>query len=372
MMADFNKWWLMPFGILVVSALVSAGIVVFEPIGGAAAEVAQVGSKAATGGAPRDCSGASANDYSCYQERYQGLVNDEGVEGAFTELKSEYDKNRFIKAQCHQLTHVIGRSAADIYGDLGETYNQGDNFCWSGYYHGAMEQTVAEIGADEILDRADSICAELGEGDQKYSFYHYNCVHGLGHGFMGVQNNELFESLEVCDTMTDDWEKESCYSGTFMENIMAKDNPSHPSKELKADEPLYPCTEVEKRYKPQCYLMQTSYALETQDYDFQKVFDLCGTVESEFRPTCYQSLGRDASGNSVSDVEKTNSTCMLGEDYEARSNCVVGAVKDFVSYYSRDTEARELCDSFESDLRSVCRETAEEYYMVFEEPRNSV
>lgn len=379
MMAGFNKWWLMPFGILMVSVLISAGIVLFEPafLGGASAEVAQADvaggkKKVAAGGEPRDCSGASANDYACYQERYQGLVQGSGVEAAFTELKSEYDKNEFIKAQCHQITHVIGRAATDVYGDIPNTYSKGDNFCWSGYYHGAMEATVAKIGPDKILNEADTICAPLGEGDQKHSFYHYNCVHGLGHGFMGVQNNELFESLEVCDTMTDDWERESCYSGAFMENIMAKDNPSHPSKELRADEPLYPCTEVEKKYKPQCYLMQTSYALETLGNDFQKVFELCGTVESEFRPTCYQSLGRDASGITSSDVDRTNANCMLGEDYEARSNCVIGAAKDFISYYSRDTEAKELCDSFDADLRKVCLETAEEYYVIFEEPRSSI
>jgi len=379
MMAGFNKWWLMPFGILMVSVLISAGIVLFEPafLGGASTEVAQADvaggkKKVAAGGEPRDCSGASANDYACYQERYQGLVQGSGVEAAFTELKSEYDKNEFIKAQCHQITHVIGRAATDVYGDIPNTYSKGDNFCWSGYYHGAMEATVAKIGPDKILNEADTICAPLGEGDQKHSFYHYNCVHGLGHGFMGVQNNELFESLEVCDTMTDDWERESCYSGAFMENIMAKDNPSHPSKELRADEPLYPCTEVEKKYKPQCYLMQTSYALETLGNDFQKVFELCGTVESEFRPTCYQSLGRDASGITSSDVDRTNANCMLGEDYEARSNCVIGAAKDFISYYSRDTEAKELCDSFDADLRKVCLKTAEEYYVIFEEPRSSI
>jgi hypothetical protein len=379
MMAGFNKWWLMPFGILMVSVLISAGIVLFEPafLGGASAEVAQADvaggkKKVAAGGEPRDCSGASANDYACYQERYQGLVQGSGVEAAFTELKSEYDKNEFIKAQCHQITHVIGRAATDVYGDIPNTYSKGDNFCWSGYYHGAMEATVAKIGPDKILNEADTICAPLGEGDQKHSFYHYNCVHGLGHGFMGVQNNELFESLEVCDTMTDDWERESCYSGAFMENIMAKDNPSHPSKELRADEPLYPCTEVEKKYKPQCYLMQTSYALETLGNDFQKVFELCGTVESEFRPTCYQSLGRDASGITSSDVDRTNANCMLGEDYEARSNCVIGAAKDFISYYSRDTEAKELCDSFDADLRKVCLKTAEEYFVIFEEPRSSI
>ena len=362
MRADFNKWWLLPFSILTTSTLIALSIVVFKPsfINHSLAMIQPAASKTAI-----DCSGPSANDYSCYQERYQSLVRDSGVKAAFDELKDEYSKNQFVKTNCHQLTHVIGRAALDLYGDLSTTYGQGDSFCWSGYYHGAMEAVVAKIGPDKIVDEANTICADLGE-HQKYSFYHYNCVHGLGHGFMGILENELFKSLETCDTLTDKWERTSCYGGVFMENIMAQNNPSHPSKYLKADEPLYPCTAVETKYKSECYKMQTSYALQTQDGDFAKVFDLCSTAEDDFRTTCYQSLGRDASGQSVSDVAKTKDTCMLGRDYEARSDCVIGAVKDFISYYHSDTQAKELCESLDSDLRSLCLETGEDYYKSFE------
>lgn len=59
-----------------------------------------------------DCSGASAGDYACYQQRYQNLVRDSGVETAFDELKDEYGKNGFVRSNCHQLSHVIGRAAA--------------------------------------------------------------------------------------------------------------------------------------------------------------------------------------------------------------------------------------------------------------------
>jgi hypothetical protein len=363
MRASFNKWWLLPFGILAASALVALSIVVFEPsfINRSFAEVARQGPS----GPVVDCSGASVADYACYQERYQDLVQGSGVKAAFADLKNEYEKNEFVNSYCHQLTHVIGRAAVDLYGDLSSTYSRGDNFCWSGYYHGAMEAIVARIGPDRILDEANTICADLRER-QSYSFYHYNCVHGLGHGFMGIQENELFKSLETCDTLKDEWEKGSCYGGVFMENVLARDNPSHPSKYLKADQPLYPCTDVEDKYKSECYKMQTTHALQTQGYDFAKVFDLCATeAEDDYRPTCYQSLGRDASGQSVSDVDETKDTCMLGEDYEARSNCVVGAVMDFISYYHSDTQAKALCESLDSDLRALCLQTAKEYYQIF-------
>jgi len=229
-----------------------------------------------------------------------------------------------------------------------------------------MEAIVAKIGPDKILTEAGTICGDLAE-NEPYSFYHYNCVHGLGHGFMGIQDNELFKSLETCDTLNDEWERGSCYSGVFMENVMTQYNANRSSKYLKADQPLYPCTDVEDKYKTECYKMQTSYALDTQGGDFSKVFDLCGGIEDEFRPMCYQSLGRDASGKSVSDVDETRDTCMLGEGYEARSNCVVGAVKDFISYYSDDTQANALCESLDDrDLRELCLQESEDYYKTLE------
>jgi hypothetical protein len=178
---------------------------------------------------------------------------------------------------------------------------------------------------------------------------------------MGIMDDELFKSLETCDTLADSWERESCYGGVFMENVMAKNNPDHPSKYLKDDQPMYPCTDVDTKYKSQCYTMQTSYALQVEG-TFNKVFDLCSTVEDDYRTTCYQSLGRDASSQSNSDPSKTKDVCMLGQDYDARSNCVIGAVKDFISYYNSDEQAKELCGSLDADLRDVCLDTGEEFY----------
>ncbi len=225
MKASFDEWWLLPLGILAASALVALGIVVFEPsfAGRSSTEVDQQ----ATNELAAHCSGASATDYACYQQRYRDLVLSSGVAAAFAELRDEYEKNEFVRAGCHQLTHVIGYAALDFYGDLSTTYEWGDDLCTAGYYHGAMEAAVAKIGAGKILDEAGSLCSSPREY-QRHSFVHYNCVHGLGHGFMGVYENELFESLEACDTLTDLWERDPCYAGVFMQNMMAEDDPSHP------------------------------------------------------------------------------------------------------------------------------------------------
>ena len=371
MRANLNKWWLLPLGVLATFALIASSIVIFGPSFVGRSPDDEVAQRADSRSAA-DCSGDSASDYACYQKRYQALVQDSGVDAAFTELKDEYENNSFVKGNCHQLTHVIGRAAAGIYGeDIATTYSHGDNFCWSGYYHGAMEDAVAKIGPEKILDEANTICADLN-GHQRQSFYHYNCAHGLGHGFMEIQDHELFDSLRTCDTLTDDWERTTCYGGVFMENIIAQESGSYTSKYLKADHPLYPCTDVEYQYKNECYKVQTSYALHTTTggNDWLKVFDLCSTVEDDFRGTCYQSLGRDISGLRISDVSIYKDICMLGPDDEARVNCTLGVAKDLIAYYNSDVQAKALCETFDEPnnaaFRNLCLETVEERYKQFE------
>jgi len=309
------------------------------------------------------CSGDLSTDFACLQRRYQDLVRGPGVGAAFTELKNELTRNELASSNCHELTHIIGHAAAELYGDVPTTYSRGDSFCGSGYYHGAMEAIVTKIGADKVLEEADTLCAGL------YSFDHYNCAHGLGHGFMRIQENELFESLEMCDVLTDGWEEKRCYGGVFMENVVDKDNPVHPSKYLKADRPLYPCDVVGDRYKDECYQRQSSYALETRGNDFAKGFDLCAKVEDDFRPACYQGLGWDASVQSLkqgtSDLsinEATRSLCALGKDQEAQFNCAVGAVDYFIRDSYSDARAKAFCVHFGADLRAMCLREAEEYY----------
>jgi hypothetical protein len=358
--ANFNKWWLLPFGILTASALTALNILVFGP---------SFIQQTASNPSPIDCSGPKANDFSCYQKRYEDLVYNSGVQAAFADLKDQFAKEQFVKASCHQLTHSIGRAAAELYGgDVPSTYSRGDDFCGSGYYHGAMQTVVANIGADKILDEADNICAAPRE-QQDQSLDHRNCAHGMGHGFMGLYGNEVFESLEACDALSEGWEREKCSGGVFMENVIDEDNPSNPSKYLKADEPFYPCTEVKTEYKSPCYVRQTNYVLKKQGDDFAKVFELCGKVEDGFRPICYVGLGNNVATQSTKNgttdgaqAEFIRGACMLGQETEARSKCFVGAVRQLIFNYDNDVQAKALCESLTpAAARAGCLQVSEEY-----------
>lgn len=311
----------------------------------------------------QDCFAMGAETFECYEQYYSSLVKEKGITPTFDDLKRTYDASDAVKSYCHQLTHAIGHAGANLEGGVGEAFALGDPFCWSGFYHGVMEEVLKGEKPENLPQKINAICADI-PGKESYSFLYFNCVHGLGHGVMELLDDDLFASLTQCSQLSGQWERDSCTGGVFMENIMIESRGGI-SNYLKADDPLYPCDAVGDEYKQSCYLMQTSHMLTATNGDFAKVFTLCSTVEGPYKDTCYQSLGRDASGRTTSDPEKTRAYCMLGETLEARENCIIGAVKDFISYFHADIQARSFCASLDATLQNTCTSTATSYYKSF-------
>lgn len=306
----------------------------------------------------------ACSDYDCFEKHYQNLVVNNAIADAFADLKVRYDENAVVRSLCHPLVHVMGRVAAKKYQNVAEAYRQGDHFCWSGYYHGVMEGILYETTPEDLPDVINGICESI-PGKESYSFDYYNCVHGMGHGVMYITQNELFDALALCDNLEGEWEKESCYGGVFMENVIT-DFENHFTKYLKPREPLYPCTAVPEKNKHACYLMQTSYVLKQNGYDFADAFEQCSTIEEQHQHTCYQSIGRDASGSTVSDVQRTKAYCMLGKDSHQQTNCALGAVKDFISYFHSDTQAKQFCYDLPTGISDMCLSAAADYYRSFQ------
>ena len=50
-------------------------------------------------------------------------------------------------------------------------------------------------------------------------FTHYQCLHGIGHGLMLRTGYALDASLDLCTRLADDWSRQSCDGGVFMESF---------------------------------------------------------------------------------------------------------------------------------------------------------
>ena len=309
-------------------------------------------------------SSCGLRDFRCYAKFYAQTTYRQNPEAAFKDMKSRYNTDNYVKGECHQLSHIVGRTAFKKYGGLASAYEHGDNFCWSGFHHGVIEQAVGALGVKGIKAQANDICKPLAD-KRRYSFDHFNCVHGLGHGFMSVDGYELFAALKSCDLLSDSWDASSCYGGVYMENVMVAARENGTSRYLKPDDLLYPCNAVETSYKEQCYLMQSSYMLQQNGYNFAATFGICARADVDFVSTCNQSIGRDASGSSVSDAVQTKTKCDVAPNRQALQDCVTGSVKDFVSYFHSDVQARAYCNQYETTIAEVCNSVTTDYYRVF-------
>src|SRR4051812_1986083 len=239
------------------------------------------------------CDGAQSIDFACYERRYRALGAAEGPGAAVRDLARLAGRVGYVRVACHQLMHGIGR-AAGMRSGL-RAFGQGDESCSSGYYHGVVEAVMARMGAATVERDPARVCAPFRRR-APFGLAHYNCVHGMGHGFMGVFRSDLFRSLDACGALPDRWERDQCVGGVFMENLTALGNPRRPSRALRPTQPLYPCTAVAARYKHECYMKQTAYALMVRGNDFAAVFRLCArSPDVAFRDDCYEGLGGDAS-----------------------------------------------------------------------------
>jgi hypothetical protein len=124
------------------------------------------------------------------------------------------------------------------------------------------------------------------------------------------------------------------------------------SRYLSAKNPLYPCTIVSARDKLYCYLMVTSRILTLDGYNWPKAAAWCRRSERGWVATCFQSYGRDASGTSQYDPQRTLALC-----HEAGPNtgeCIFGAARDYANNYAGGPQATRLCTQAPASYRSRC------------------
>lgn len=305
------------------------------------------------------CSTKGRARFDCYDHYYTELSTTEGIAASFQDLKLRTKKDIHAKKFCHQITHSIGHAAAKMHPGILDAFAYGDDYCWSGYYHGLIEDSVKLWGKEYIFTHINDICSRV-PGKERYSFAYHNCVHGIGHGLLGMHAGDMFEALESCKKLLEQRERASCYGGVFMENIMIEAR-GGTTTYLDPINPLYPCPIIAEKYQSECYLAQPSYALKQLGGDFKKIFELCASIPHTHRSTCFRSIGKDAASTSLNEVQQTKAICILGTSLQQQGECLVGAALDFVGYYHDSVKALDLCGQFEGVLKNTCTTVVRDY-----------
>ncbi len=299
-----------------------------------------------------ECSSRKVGKPNCYRDYFAEVMRTKGADVAVAEIAALADTDDYVARDCHQVVHDLGNDAADYYGDVGIALTYEGSACWSGYYHGVVEYAISQFAGTELFDEMPNICTTAAQ--ETYSFTHYNCVHGLGHGVMLNLDGDLFGSIPYCETLPDRWELSSCVGGAIMENVVSAQQGIR--TDLRSDDLIYPCNVIAEDYVDECFAMQTSwilYNLGYSDENFAEAFALCDSVRQDMVDNCYRSMGRDISGSSLLEVDRIVRLCSLG-DSSYQEECYVGASLNAV-YNDHGTEmATALCEAIPARLQAAC------------------
>lgn len=297
-------------------------------------------------GACRGVNGDSSQ--ACYEHVLLPLVHTHGVRVAMGALNRLATRDDHVRVEGHVYAHGIGIAAGKAGGEVGSTFASCSETFQSGCYHGVIQayfETVHAIDTKTV----NGLCRSYSgpDGDR---WLRFQCVHGMGHGLTMFHKHHLPRALEGCDLLADGWDRESCFGGAFMENIVNATVPHHPANALSAPaggghqhgpaepafkaldplSPLYPCTIMAERFLNACYGMQTAAILFQNHGDIGAAARTCEQASPiGMRYVCHLSLGRDIYAYAKMRPRDAIRLCSLASA-EYQPWCHMGVVKNFV------------------------------------------
>lgn len=290
------------------------------------------------------------------ETRLGELLSQAGARAVMNGLLSDSGGGSII--DCHQEAHLIGRLAYEQFG--ASVFQEGDASCHSGFYHGALEAFLAEKGTTNLAKNVENVCDAFPT-----LFGRFECLHGIGHGLMAYENYDLPQTLRVCDLLATDYDRNSCYGGVFMENIVAAQGfgaiPGHDTTWTNKD-PHFPCNAIDQSQSVQfqCYQMQTSWMLTLFAYDFDRVIPECLKAPANMISVCFKSFGRDAAGHTLRNPQKIRDICeKVPQDMDYYRQCVIGAINVIVDFWGGGlaTQGTELCTLLPEKGKDPCYTT---------------
>jgi hypothetical protein len=247
-----------------------------------------------------------------------------------------------VGGDCHQRAHDLGRTAYALFGSA--AFSLSGHECQSGAFHGATEALFRDHGASTLGADVEVIC-----GGDLNAFFRHQCVHGVGHGLMAWTNYGLPEALALCDLLEGRTDQESCYSGTFMENVVGglSGSMGHFTNYL-SDDPHYPCNALDERYVAPCYYYQTSRMALLFTFDFQRIAAACAEAPAVAMRSCYLSMGRDVGSVTLGEPDQAIAECANVAVVLHREDCIAGAVQNSFWDASGTDDALAFCGLVEA------------------------
>jgi hypothetical protein len=254
--------------------------------------------------------------------------------------------------------HELGRLAFAQIRDVVKAYRGCDRSPESGCYHGVLMGYFgdpSDFGPNDITN----FCTGGTIAAAETPLLHFQCVHGLGHGLAIFVGYRLPEGLAYCDHLESAADRETCYSGVFMEVVdvsrgqLGRSGPAGAFFEL---DPFPQCAALADRYLRTCYWQQPSAIMFANSHDVIDAFAHCEQVPGPYIAACYQGMGVAILGITDRDPVQTSAQCAR-DTGPYRLWCWDGALESLLGSSATLPEAITLCQQAPPEITTFCFES---------------
>ncbi len=285
--------------------------------------------------------------YEELKARYSSLVLTSDPGQAISQLETESLDSSQTSAYCHDLLHVIGRTAYSKYGSFAPAAKYQNDFCNSGYVHGLFE--VYFQNSPDALNNLTLLCEEYA-ADRPFDLW--QCYHGVGHGLMYLTGGDLDLSLKLCQDSLEGESERDCQNGVYMEvfnlEILAKEVAA-----VNPDDPFFTCSS-RTTDKSDCYLYVPTYLSQTLGQSYEEIFVSCHTVESDFVSLCVSGVGAEAVKRNINNLKEVFAICQQAPSESDQISCVQGLVRTYLSQTGSYISGQSLCGQAPPEYLSLC------------------
>lgn len=280
----------------------------------------------------------AASTFDDYKAYFHDLVAEKGAELTLADLEAEMNQSEIVFEYCHALAHEVGHAAYELYG-FEDALIFEEDLCGAGYLHGVVEDYLAD--QTDMLAAMRTVC-DLDDGV---------CLHGVGHGLMIYTNNDIPAALAYCEEFEEYSAQIHCSEGVFMENFGLDWN-LHAHPYLKLEDPMYPCSEQDEKYKNTCYFYAPRFFNRLNEGAYELAIDWCYSAESAYVQDCMRGVGSTMMKYSMDEIERIEEVCDGADGYT--DFCIRGMTSYYIVNYASAEKGHDLCVLLEEKNQEAC------------------
>ena len=189
-----------------------------------------------------------------------------------------------VMNDCHVMAHTVGHASWRKTRELRAAFGACSTNCIQGCWHGVVEASMMGPARQRIETKQTlAFCDALGQR----TLERRQCLHGIGHGIMHQQRNDLQAAVAQCEALGAHDERFQCLGGLWMQWAHF---PAHEGAESFRNKAPELCAEVRKDLLGRCAHAVGGAAMFATGHDETRSNAICRRLPSAQQRECVKGV----------------------------------------------------------------------------------